>query len=64
MPLTVIVRIVFFHSENCGVVLDWLQALYPQLVQDDVEDFVDGEPQRSEVLFHIKGLEWIRCENR
>ena len=57
VPLTVIVRTVFFHSEKCKVVLDWLRALYPRLVLDGVENFVDGEPQQSEVLFHLEGLE-------
>jgi len=58
--LTVMVRTIFFLFEKCGVVLDWLQTLYPRLVFNGVEDFVDGESQRSEVLFHLEGLELIR----
>ena len=60
VSLTVMVRTIFFLFEKCGVVLDWLQTLYPRLVFNGVEDFVDGESQRSEVLFHLEGLELIR----
>ena len=54
MFLTVVKRTVVFHSEKCGVVLDQFQAPYPCLVFHDTEDFVDGEPQRGEVLFVLK----------
>jgi len=36
------------------VILDSLWASYPRLVLYGVEDFVDGEPQWSEVLLHLK----------
>ena len=64
VPLVVVVRIVFFRFGECKVVLDRLQALYPQLVLDGVKDFIDGEPQRSVVFFHLEGLERIQRENR
>ena len=58
MPLTVMVRTIFFCFGK-WVVLDWLLALYPQLVLNGVEDFVDWEPQWSEVLFHLESFGWI-----
>ena len=60
MSLTVVVSIVFFRSGECRVVLDRLRMPYPRLVLDGIENFVDEEPQRSEVLFHLEGLEWIQ----
>ena len=60
LSLAAMVRIIFFHSGECMVVLDRLRALYPPLVLDGIEDFVDGKSQWSEVLFHLEGLEWIR----
>ena len=62
VSLTVIVRTVFFRYGECRVVTDQLQALYPWLVLDCIKDFVDRKPQRSEVLFHLEGLEWIQCK--
>ena len=32
-------------------------AFYPQLIFDGIEDFIDGEPQQSEVLFHLESSE-------
>ena len=60
VPFTVMIRTIFFRSEKYGVVLDWLWALNPRLVLDGVEDFIDGEHRRNEVLFHLEGLEWIQ----
>ena len=54
MSLTVVVRTVFFHSGEYKVVLNRLRALYSQLVLNGVIDFVDREPQWSEVLFILK----------
>jgi len=31
---------------------DWSRAPNPLLVLDSVEDFIDGEPQKSEMLFN------------
>ena len=60
VSLTVVIRTVFFRSEECWVVLDWLRALYPRLVLDVIENFIDGKPQWSKVLFHLEALKWIR----
>ena len=57
VSLTVVVRTVFFRSEDCRVVLDRLRALYPRLILNGIENFIDGEPQQSEVLFHLESLE-------
>jgi len=58
------VRTIFFCSRECRVVLDRLRALYPRLILDGIEDFVNREPQRSEVLFHLEGLNWIQWEDQ
>jgi len=46
------------------VILDRLQTPYSWLVFDGTEDFIDGELQWGEVLFHSEQLEWIRRENQ
>jgi len=60
VPLALMVRTILLRSGECGVVVDRLLTLYPQLIFDSIEDFVDGESRRSEVLFHLEGLEWIQ----
>ena len=50
VPLTVMLRIIFFLSRQCGDVLDWPRTFNPWLILDGIEDFIDGEPQRSEAL--------------
>jgi len=57
VPLTVMVRTIFFRSGECGVVLDRFRTLYPWVVLNGIKDFVDGESRRSEVLFHLEALE-------
>ena len=59
VSLILMVRTLFFHSGENRVVLCWLQALYVRLNLDGIEDFIDREPQNSEVLFHLEGLKWI-----
>jgi len=59
VSLTVVVRTIIFRSRKCMVVLDRLRASYPWLVLNSTEDFVDGEPQRGEVLFLSEGSQWI-----
>jgi len=56
MSFTVMERIVFFLSEECRVVLDRLRVIYSWMVLYSIEDFIDGELQRSEVLFYLKCL--------
>jgi len=43
--------------------MDRLWVPYSWLVFDGTEDFVDGEPQRDEVLLCLEGSEWIQREN-
>ena len=54
------IRTIFIRFGECRVVLDRLRVLYPRLVLNGIADFVDGEPQLSEVLFHLEGLELVR----
>ena len=44
--------------------LHWLWTSYSRLVLDGIEDVVDGEPQRGEVLLHSEDSKWIWGENR
>jgi len=64
VSLTVVIRTMCFCSVDCWVVLD--RPLVPHLLLDfdGIEDFVDGEPGRSEVLFHLEGLGWIWREDQ
>ena len=49
---------ILFCSRKRGVVLDGSQMPDPGLILDGVEDFVDGEPERSELLYQLVGSEW------
>ena len=60
----IVIRKILFCSGECRVVLDWPQASHPLLVLDGIEDFINGEPQQSVVLFHLEVLRWIRREDR
>jgi len=44
ISLTFMEGTVLFFFGECRVVLNWLQASYPRLVFDGIEDFIDGEP--------------------
>ena len=60
MPFTVVVRTVLFCSGKCEIISVWFQATDPWFVVDvvdGVDDLVDGELERSEVLFQLEGLE-------
>jgi len=50
VPLTVVVGAVLFCPGMRGVVLYGSRTPRPGLVLDGVEDFVDREPERSELL--------------
>jgi len=50
VPLTIVVGAVLFCSGTRGVILDRSQTSDPKLSPNGVEDFVDGEPERSELL--------------
>ena len=47
VPLIVMVEAILFCFEMQGVVLDWSRTPDPELILDDVEDFVDGKSERS-----------------
>ena len=67
VSLTVVIRTTFFYYGDygeCRIVLDRPRVPHLRLVFDNIEDFVDGERQRSEVLFHLEGLGWIRREDQ
>ena len=57
---TIVLRTTFFCFRKFRVILDRLKALYPLLVLDDIEHFIDGEPERIVVLFQFEGSEWIQ----
>jgi len=56
VSFTVMIRIVLFCSGECGVVLGRPRTPHPWLIFDGIEDFIDGELQRSEMLFHLEVL--------
>ena len=53
---TVVIRTIFFCFGKYRVILDQSRASHPLLVFNGIKDFVDREPQRSEVLFHLESL--------
>jgi len=57
IPFTVMAGSVSFFSGKCRIVLNWSWTPDPCLVLDSIEDFVDGEPERSEMLCQLEGLE-------
>ena len=60
VSFTIVIRAIIFCFGECRVVLDRPQTLHPRLIFDGIEDFVDGESQRSEMLSHLEVLWWIR----
>jgi len=60
VSFTVLVRTILFYSEKCRIIPNWSRAPNPRLVLDGIEDLVDGEPERSEVLCRLEGLEQTR----
>ena len=63
VSFTVMIRTVFFCFAKCRVILDRSRAPHPRPGFDGIEDFFDGEPQLSEVLFNLEGLGWIQRED-
>ena len=57
MPLTVVVGASLFCSGMRGVMLDGSRTPDSGLILDDVEDYVDGDPERSELLCQLVGSE-------
>jgi len=60
VSLTIVIRAILFCSRTRGVVLDGSRMPDPGLILDDVENFVDGEPERSELLYQLVGSERTR----
>ena len=56
VPLIVMVETVLFCSGKCRILPDWSRIPDPQLVLDGIENLVDEEPERSEVLFQLESL--------
>ena len=63
MSVTVVIRTILFYSGECRVILDRPRMRHLRLVFDGIKDFIDGEPQRSEALFHFEGVRWIWRED-
>ena len=57
IPFTVVVGSVPFCSKKCRIVLNCFWTSDPCLVLDSIEDLVDEEPKRSEMLCQLEGLE-------
>jgi len=62
--LTIVVKAILFCSGMRGAVLDGSQTPDSGLILDGVEDFVDGEPERSELLYRLVGSERTWSEDR
>ena len=60
MPPTVVVGAVLFCSGMRGIVLDGSRTPNQRLIFNGVEDFVDGEFERSELLYRLVGSEQAR----
>ena len=58
LSLSVMIGAIFFCSGECGIVLNWSRVLNPWLVLDVVEDLIDEESQRSEMMLCPEGSEW------
>ena len=64
MSLTIMIGTIFLFSGKYGIVSDGSWASNPRLILDGVEDLVDGEPQRSGILFRLEGSEGTWREDR
>ena len=64
VSLALMIGVVLFYSIKYNIVPDWFWAPYPRLVLDGVEELVDGEPQQSELMFYLEGLEWAWREDQ
>jgi len=64
VPLTVMVGTILFCSEKYKIVLDWSRVPDLWLVLDGIEDLIDGEPKRSEVLCQFERLVQTRERTR
>ena len=56
VPLAVVKGTILFYSRECEVVLDQSWTPEPRLILNGIEDLVDGELERGEVLCRLEGL--------
>jgi len=63
VPFTVMIRIILFYFGKCRIVSDLSRASDLLMVLDGIEDLIDGELERSEVLCRLEGLEWTWQKN-
>jgi len=59
-PLTVIVGAVLSCYGKLGIILDRSRTPDSGLIFNGVENFVDGKPERSELLHRLVGLKRAR----
>jgi len=57
VPLTVVVEAILFYFGMRGVVLDGSRMPDPELIFDGIKDFIDGEPEQSELLYRLVSSE-------
>jgi len=57
VPLIVVVRALLFCSGIREVILVRSRMPGPEVVLDGIKDFVDGEPEQSELFCWLVGLE-------
>ena len=57
VPFIVMVEAVFFCFRMRRVVLDGSRLPDPGLILDGVEDLIEGEPERSDLLYRLVGSE-------
>ena len=60
VPFTVVVGAVLFCSGMREVILDGSRMPDQRLILDGIEDFVDAESERSELLYQLVGSEWAQ----
>ena len=64
VPFTVVIRAILFCSGIRGIVLDGSRTPDSGLILDGVEDFVDGELERSELSYQLVGSKQALWEDR
>jgi len=62
VPFTVVIRTIFFRSEECRVVLDRLRALYPWLVLGGLKTLLIGRLSRVKCFSILKA--WSGFDER
>jgi len=57
VSLVVMKGAILFYPRERGVILDRSRMPDSRLLLDGIEDLIDGEPERGEVLCQFEGLE-------